>query len=284
MMAEGVQQSTFGSTGSRVTIVGLGGEGVLRTSNRTAEAQAVILQAIRSGITYFDSARVYRDSEVYLGSVWERTPETRGHIFQASKSASRDKAGALHDLQETLQRLHTDHLDLWQIHDVRTMDEVREIASRGGALQAFLEAREAGKVRHIGVTGHHSPKVLTRAVKEWPVDSVMMPVNPVEEHIGGFLTETLPAARDRGIAVIGMKILGASHYILPKFEITPEMLMRFALSRGISVGIVGCSTPEEVSVLAHVGREPRLSEAERKRLLAVFEPVARKLAFYRGVF
>lgn len=272
----------LGRTGREVTRVGLGGEGVLRTNGRGEAAEAVIRGALSEGMTYFDSARVYRDSELYYGRVWKQNPELRANIFQTSKSACRDRAGALRDLDETLSRLKTDHLDLWQIHDVRTMEEVREISGMGGALEAFLEARDQGRVRHIGVTGHHDPRVLTQAVKEWPVDAVLMPVNPVEELIGGFMTDTLTAAREKGIAVIGMKILGAGHYNLPKFGVTAELLIRYALTVGVDVAIVGCSTAGEAKELADAGRSSPLTGQERRELLRVYEPYTRRLAFYRG--
>jgi len=109
-------------------------------------------------------------------------------------------------------------------------------------------------------------------------------VNPVEEIIGGFLTYTLREAKQKGLAVIGMKIFGASHYIHPKLGITPELLIRFALSYGITVAIVGCSTVGEVRTLSDVGRNSKpLSEEEKLRLVQEFKPHARRLAFYRGV-
>jgi aryl-alcohol dehydrogenase-like predicted oxidoreductase len=274
----------FGASKRRVTRVGLGGEGVLRTVGREEMADRVIGQALAEGIAYFDSARVYQDSERYLGRRWMADPAARAGIFQASKSAERTRDGANRQLEETLARLGTDHLDLWQIHDLRTADELRRIEGPGGALEAFVEARDQGLVKHIGVTGHHDPAVLTRAVRQWPVDSVMLPVNPVEGLIGGFLSETLPAARQRGIAVIGMKILGASHYILLRFGVTAERLIRYALARDITVAIVGCGTPEEVETLAAVGRDPTpMGADEAARIEAAFVPYAHKLAFYRGV-
>ncbi len=264
--------------------VGLGGEGILRTYGQTDKAREVIQTAIDCGITYFDSARVYADSEVYYGSMWRKSPEVRSNIFQASKSASRDKNGALADLDETLKRLGTDYLDLWQIHDVRTKDDLKRISNPGGALEAFVEAKSSGRVRFIGVTGHHDPGILTRAVTEWPVDAVMMPVNPVEEILGGFLTSTLPGAEKKGIAVIGMKVLGASHYVLSKFGITPHLLIRYALSQEITLAIVGCSTPGEVSTLADTGRDLKpMSTQEKTHLTQIFEPYATRLAYYRGV-
>lgn len=264
--------------------IGLGGEGILRTHALNAQARDVILAAIDNGISYFDSARVYSDSEVYYGEIWREFPETRTRIFQASKSASRDREGALSDLESSFSRLGTDYLDLWQIHDVRTEEDLTLISSPGGALEAFIEAKSSGRVRYIGVTGHHDPDILTLAIKNWPVDSVMLPVNPVEEILGGFLTSTLPAAKTKGIAVIGMKILGASHYIHAKYGITPELLIRYALSHKISMAIVGCSTAGEVKTLADSGRKAEpLSNPEKSLLLKAFEPYAHRFAYYRGV-
>jgi len=279
-----MSETSFGHTGRKVSAVGLGGEGVLRTYGRSKEAKAVIREAIEQGITYFDSARVYSDSEVYYGGIWGKNPALRQSIFQTSKSASRDKDGALADLHGSLKRLQTDYLDLWQIHDVRTEDDLMAIASPGGALEAFVAAKKEGLVRHIGVTGHHDPYVLTLAVEQWPVDSVLLPVNPVEVILGGFLTHTLPAARKKKIAVIGMKVLGASHYILPKLALSPEILIRFAMSHEISLPIVGCATPEEVRVLAGEGKKKQpLPPQLKSEITAQLKPYATKLAFYRGV-
>lgn len=284
MSADPIEKAVFGCTHQRVTVVGLGGEGILRTYGRIAEARKVIREAIAQGIRYFDSAHVYADSEVYYGSVWPELPEIRRRIFQASKSAGRYAKEASADLESTLERMGTDYLDLWQIHDVRTEQDLRLISGPGGALEAFLEAKSSGKVRNIGVTGHHDPAILTRAVSDWPVDAVMMPVNPAEGVLGGFLTSTLPAAKAKKLAVIGMKILGASRYIRQESGITPELLIRYALSHDITVAIVGCSTVDEVMTLARVGRESEaLGDEERINLLKKFEPYARQLAFYRGV-
>lgn len=265
-------------------MVGLGGEGILRTYGRIAESREVIREAVAQGITYFDSARVYADSEVYYGNVWDEIPEVRSQVFQASKSASRTREGALSDLEGTLQRLRTNYLDLWQIHDVRTRNDLELISGPGGALEAFIEAKAAGKVRFIGVTGHHNPGILTHALTDWPVDSVMLPVNPIEGILGGFLTSTLKAAKEKGIAIIGMKILGAARYIHSEGGITPELLVRYALFKGITVAIVGCSSPEEVRALSEAGRaEQPLSKLEIDHLEKAYEPYARQLAFYRGV-
>lgn len=278
----GLEKRRFGKTGREVTLVGLGGEGVLRTYGRHAEAAAVIMEALDQGITYFDSAKAYAGSEDYYGEIWKNRPDLREPVFQASKSASRLHADAEMDLQATLQRMGIETLDLWQIHDIRTFSEIRDIEGASGALEAFIEARESGIVRHIGVTGHHDPDVLSHAVENWPVDAVMMPANPVEGGPGGFLDTTLPTAKEQGIAVIGMKVLGGSTYIAPDTGVTPDILVRYALAQDITVAIVGCSTPAEVRALAAAGRSDPLPDDEAAALVEAFRPYARELAYYRG--
>ena len=278
-----IDHGLFPGSNKQITRVGLGGEGILRTTGKSEQALAVITEAVNQGITYYDSARVYMDSEIYYGTFWENHQEERASIFHTSKSADRTRQGALAELQQTLDRLNTSYLDLWQIHDVRNEKDLALISEKGGALEAFLEAKDRGLVRHIGVTGHHDPQILTRAVEKWPVDAVLMPVNPVEEIIGGFLTHTLAAARKKEIAVIGMKVLGGKHYIAKDAGITAELLIRFALSCGISLAVAGCSSPDEVREMALAGRhQAPLTSAEKKEIVKPFIPVAEKLAFYRG--
>jgi aryl-alcohol dehydrogenase-like predicted oxidoreductase len=276
-------RAPFGPDGPEVSRIGLGGEGILRTFGEEAGAAAVIGTALELGLTYFDSAPAYAGSEAYLGAVWREHPEARARVFQTSKSARRDYQGAKEDLARSLERLGTDHLDLWQVHDVRTMDEVQAIAGPDGALRAFQEARDQGLVRRIGVTGHHDPAVLTACVRDWPVDSVLLPVNPVEGALGGFLSETLPLARARGLAVVGMKALGGGHYVYPQGRVTAELLVRYALSQDVDAVIVGCSLPDHVRTLARIASSfsPIPAEAQAE-LIAAFKPHAARLAFYRG--
>lgn len=278
-----IEKVPFGSGGPPVTRVGLGGEGVLRTWGADADARAVIHHALEMGITYCDSARAYAGSESYYGSVWSESPEARRGVFQTSKSAARGRNETLRDLETSLTTMQVQYLDLWQIHDVRTEADLRAIEGPRGALEGFLESKEAGTVRHIGVTGHHNPDVLLRAVGEWPVDSVLLPVNPVEGVIGGFTDRVIPEARDRGMAVIAMKILGAGHYLSPEGGINAGLLIRYALSHDITVAIVGCSTPGEVTELVEAGQNfVPLSPDEMKELEDVYRPHAQKLAYYRG--
>lgn len=283
----------FGSTGRQVTRVGLGGEGVLRTFGREQPARAVIAEAMAQGVGYFDTARAYAESEKYLGSYWKSHSGARETVFHTGKSAKRDRDGALFELRQTLENLGTDYLDLWQIHDVRTMDDVAEVVAPGGAMEAFQRAKAAGMVRHLGVTGHQDPEVLTHCVRHWPVDSVLLPVNPVEGALGGFLTRTVPAALGRGLAIIGMKVFGgrgggrgqgsAGNYLFPDSGLTPELLLRYALSQPVTAVIVGCSSPEHVRTMADAARNfVPMTPEERHQLEAAYAPRARELAFYRG--
>lgn len=273
----------FGRTGPSVTRVGLGGEGVLRTYAQSIEAGKVIEEALATGINYFDSAKAYAGSQEYYGSFWREQLTNRSSIFQTSKSASRDYHAAQADLKETLQVMGLDRLDLWQIHDLRTREDIEEIQSSGGALQAFIEAKDAGLTKYIGVTGHHDPEILLAAVENWPLDAVLLPVNPAEAIIGGFMDRVMTAALDKGMAVIGMKVLGARNYIEPKLGITPNLLIRFALSKDITTAIVGCSSPKEVQELARAGEYALpLDDVQETKLLELFQPNAKRLAYYRG--
>src|ERR1044071_3241241 len=145
-------QRPLGSTGRDVTLVGLGGEGILRTNGETAKAVPVIHRALDSGINYFDTAPAYASSRDYYGAA---LGERRKQIFLASKTHDRSCDGSLRLLDDSLLRLRTDHLDLWQLHDLRTAEDLDRIFAKGGALEALVRARSEGRVRFVGLTGHH---------------------------------------------------------------------------------------------------------------------------------
>ncbi len=262
--------------------IGLGGEGVLRTTGQHAAARAVIEAAFDEGIRYFDSAVAYAGSQGYYGEFWQEHQQQRNQSFLTSKSAARTYTGAMADLALSLDALTTDHLDLWQAHDIRTDHDLLEAEKPGGALRAFMEAKETGVVRYIGATGHADPGVLAHAVEYWPIDTVLMPVNPVEVMQDGFLETIMEPARNQGIRVIGMKTLGAGHFLLPESGITAEVLIRFALAQQVDQVIVGCSTPEEVRALVTAGRAGPLEADEADRVAAAFLPHAAAFAYYRS--
>jgi aryl-alcohol dehydrogenase-like predicted oxidoreductase len=166
----------LGKTGVEVTILGLGGEGILRTFGYEREASALIDRALDLGITYFESARAYSGSESYYGATLK---DRRSKIFLTSKSHARDKKGASAHLKETLHNMKTDYLDLWQVHDVREDSDIEEIFGRGGAIEAFREAREKGMVRFIGVTGHADPFIIKNALPSLTLIPCSSPLIPL---------------------------------------------------------------------------------------------------------
>jgi predicted aldo/keto reductase-like oxidoreductase len=235
---------SFGKTGHEVTLFGLGGEGVLRTDGRLAEAAVVIQKALECGVNYCDTAPAYSSSMDYYGAVLR---ERREKIFLASKTADRTRDGSLRILEQSLRRLRTDRLDLWQLHDLRSKDEVEAIFSKNGAIHALTRAREEGRVRFLGLTGHHDPEVLLEAMKRFEFDSVLVALNAADVHRRSFARSVLPEAHRRGMAIIGMKVFGAGTILLPGGPLSPREAMGYVLSLpGVSCIIAGCRTPREV--------------------------------------
>src|SRR6185369_7647312 len=202
-MTPEIPKRKLGGTGAEVTALGLGGEGVLRTFGFEREAYALINHALDLGITYYESGRAYDGSESYYGKALR---ERRGEVFLAGKSHARDKQGALDHLHQTLANMRTDHLDLWQVHDVRTVDDIERIFGPNGAIEAFVEARQKGVVRFIGVTGHYDPAIIRACIERFPFDTVLLPVNPAEPAHHSFINDVIPLARERDMGVVGMKV------------------------------------------------------------------------------
>lgn len=270
-------QRALGSTGANVTILGLGGEGVLRTFGYEQEAQAVVDAALKAGITYFESARAYSGSEAYLGKALKGH---RDRIFLTSKSHGRTRGEAEEHLAATLRNLKTDHLDLWQVHDVRTRQDLEALTAPGGALEVFRWAKEEGYARFIGVTGHHDPAILRQALDLYDFDTVLLPVNPAEPHLQSFL----PLARealDKGLGVIGMKVLARG--LVNQLDLAPvRAYVHYALSQPVSLVVIGCDSPEHVQELAQAARDFQpLPPEEQRRLEEAVRPFAKGLMYYK---
>jgi len=269
----------LGKTGVEVTILGLGGEGVLRTFGQEKEAYRLIHQALDLGITYCESARAYAGSEAYYGKALR---ERRKEVFLTSKSHARDKRGALGHLRETLRNMATDHLDLWQVHDVRTEEEIDEIFSPGGAIEAFREAKAKGDVRFIGITGHHDPAIIKKCLDLSDFDTVLLPLNPAEPAYKSFIAEVLPLANAREMGVIGMKVYfrGVAARI-PWYESMMPFL-HFALSHPITTAVIGCDDLQQLeeNVAFAQSFAPMSTEAMDK-LVRDTAPYARELMYYK---
>jgi len=269
----------LGKTGIKVTCIGLGGEGVLRTFNQEREAYTLINRAIDLGINYFESARAYAGSESYYGNALK---ERRREIFLTSKSHARDKRGAIGHLRETLGNMHTDHLDLWQVHDMRTEDDMREVFGPGGAMEAFLQAREKGMVRFIGVTGHHNPAILRKCIEIADFDTVLMPVNPGEAYHKSFIETVLPVAEKKKMGIVAMKVYFRGFAArIPWYE-SMEPFLHFALSHPVSTAVIGCDTIQQLEEnVKFASRFSPMSEEKRDKILRDIEPYARQLMYYK---
>ncbi|TNF55693.1 aldo/keto reductase [bacterium] len=274
-----IPRRKLGKTGVDVTILGLGGEGVLRTFGYEKEAYALINRALDLGINYCESARAYAGSETYYGKALR---ERRRDIFLTSKSHGRDKKGALIHLEETLKNLRTDYLDLWQVHDVRTAEEIEEIFSPDGAINAFIEARQKGRVRFIGVTGHHDPIIISKCLEMFDFDTVLIPVNPAEHAHKSFIDTIIPLARTQGMGVIGMKVyLRGLSEKLPFYE-TMKPFLNFALSQDVSTVVIGCDTVQQLEENITFARSfKKMGEEELGVLLKAVEPFAQRLMYYK---
>ena len=247
-----IPKRPLGRTGCEVTQFGLGGEGVLRTHGRTREAVDVIHRALDRGVNYFDSAPAYAGCLDYLG---EALGERRKEVFVASKTHDRTRDGSLRLLDETLQRLRTDSLDLWQLHDLRTRGDLDRIFGAGGAMEAMLQARDEGRVRFLGITGHHDPQILLEAMQRFEFDTVLVALNAADVHRLSFIYTVLPEAKERMMGVIAMKVYAQGallagrtrNPLLPRAGLTAARALGYVLSlQGVATAVIGCSTPEEV--------------------------------------
>jgi len=269
----------LGKTGVDVTVLGLGGEGILRTLGHDRGAYEVINEAIDLGITYFESARAYAGSESYYGLALR---ERRKEIFLTSKSHARDKQGALAHLRQSLANMSTDHLDLWQVHDVRTEADIGEIFGPGGAIEAFVEAREQGLTRFIGVTGHHDPRILARCIELFDFDTVLLPVNPAEPFYKSFLDGLAPLAAARGMGIVGMKVYVRGVVSQIPWFTGMEPFLRFALTQPVSTVVIGCDSTAQLRENVRIASEfVPMSFDEAHDLIAKVEPFARSLMYYK---
>jgi predicted aldo/keto reductase-like oxidoreductase len=228
-----------------VEIVSLGGEGILRTQGQHEHAVPMIEEALCLGVRYLDTAPAYQQSQDYYGAAFKNLgTQARDQVFLASKTHRRECDAALALLDDSLERLGTDRLDLWQLHDLRSQNDLDRIFGKGGAIEAVEKAKADGRVRFVGITGHHDPAILVEAMRRYPVDTVLCAINPADRARSPFLTSVIPEARRRNIGIIGMKIMAAGRLLRDQVA-TPEELIRYAASHTDTV-IIGCSSIAEV--------------------------------------
>ena len=261
-----------------LSVVGMGG--ILLTEMEQAEADRIVADSVERGVSYFDVAPSYGDAEQKLGSALRPYLDK---VFLACKTTERTAKGAQEELEQSLRRLRTDHVDLYQFHAVSTMDDVERILAPGGAAETFLKARMQGKARFLGLTAHAEEPAIA-FMDRFECDSVLFPVNFVCFAQANFGPRVLAHARKKGVRRLALKALAYTHYpeggrkkypqcwYLP---VTDRELARQALRFSLSEGVTAAVLPGDEGIYAMALELavdlPPLTEDERRQLLAATE-------------
>jgi hypothetical protein len=274
---KGMPERPLGRTGHNVRLFSLGGQATLEQPNRDDEALAIINRAIDLGVNYIDTAAAYGRgiSQTYIGKVMATR---RKDVFLASKTQDRTRDGSLKLLEESLRLLQTDHLDLWQLHNVRLDEQVDQIFAKDGAIEAMQKARDQKMVRFLGITGHFDPAVLVRAIDRFPFDTVLMALNPADRHRLSFIDGLLPLANKKNMGVIGMKIPARGRIFRTGGITSIKDAMYYVLSQPVSTVIIGCDTvaqlEENIALATTFEPLPKSEQTRLEQLTAGYETEA----------
>lgn len=284
----------FGRTGEAVTMLGVGGWHIGEMEE--AEAQKTLETALEGGIRFFDSAESYQTggSESRLGKLL--IPKYRDDVFIMTKTTARDAAGARQHLEASLKRLNTDRLDLWQVHAVRTPEDVDERIDNG-VFDVMLEAKESGKTRYVGFTGHSSPAAHERVLEQSDIfDTCQLPINLVDINYESFIERVVPTLVERNIGMIGMKALanggffgGSQHgQHGPNPKVVPNRVsvseaIRFTWSFPISTLVTGPDNAEQLQEKIDLAKSfSGMEDSERQKLVdKVADLAGRTVEFYK---
>ena len=262
----------LGRTDEWVSVIGLGGYHIGKQADENESIQ-LIRGAIDKGISFMDNCWDYNggESEVRMGKALR--DGYREKVTLMTKIDGRTKAAASQQIDDSLRRLQTDHIDVLQHHEVIRLDDPDRIFAEGGAQEAVLEARKAGKIRYIGFTGHKDPVVHLRMLQMasehgFHFDTVQMPLNVMDAHFRSFQNQVLPVLLKERIAVLGMKTFG-DHFILDSKTVTPIEALHYSISLPTSVVITGIDKPEILDqALEAVRTYKKLDDAAIGALLA----------------
>jgi predicted aldo/keto reductase-like oxidoreductase len=231
----------FGQTGESFPILSFGGQRIVDDHNCTEdEAIEIVNTAIDRGIRYFDTAWIYSkgQAEIRLGKV---VKHRRKEMWIATKTYDTSFDGARKQLEESLTRLQTDYVDEWRLHNVTDYSRLDAFTNKNGALQAAIKAREDGMVRNISISSHTDPQILIEALDRYPFDSALIALSALDHFVLSFAEEFLPVANHKGVATIGMKVLGLGSLT---HEVERSLLYSFGLP--VSTVIVGMESMEQL--------------------------------------
>lgn len=244
----------LGKTGHNVRLFSLGGQATIERPDTDAESEAIINRAIDLGVNYIDTAAAYGRgiSQIYIGRVMATR---RNEVFLATKTHRRSYDESMQLLDQSLESLQTDHLDLWQLHNLTTMEQLDQVFADDGAIHALEKARSDGTVRFLGLTGHANPDVLMEFMRRFDFDTILMALNPADKYHRPFMDELLPEANRRQMGVIAMKIPARGRIFRDGGLTSMEEALNWTMSQPISTVIVGCDTvaqlEENISVAAN---------------------------------
>ncbi|HTB98212.1 MAG TPA: aldo/keto reductase [Terracidiphilus sp.] len=302
---EAMPTRNLGKTGYKVGIFSLGGQAALEKANNFDVAVPIIERALDLGVNYIDTSSIYggpdRWSEQYVGKVMAHR---RNQAFLATKTKERTRDDSMRMIEKSLTLLQTDHVDLWQLHDVGTMFDIDQIFAKGGAMEALVEMKEQKVVRNLGLTGHYRPESLIAGINRYPFDCILMAVNAADPHHYSFDDALLPLAVEKQMGIIGMKIPGRgrilSTWTPPPIEqqkhswegmtiqtSSPGTLkmreaMYYTLSKPVSTVIIGCDTIAQLEENVQLARDfTPLNNNQQKELVARAEPCAKPSLFFR---
>src|SRR5277367_329405 len=250
-----IPKRPLGRTGLQVSALGIGGYH-LGSVDTEAEATQIVNEALDAGVIFFDNAWEYHSglSEERLGRALKGKRD-RAIVMTKVCTHGRDKTVAMRQLEESLTRLQTDHLDVWQIHEVIYENDPDLIFAPNGAAEALLEAKQQGKVRFLGFTGHKDPSIHLKMLSHnFPFDTVQMPLNCLDATFRSFETNVLPEVNRRGIAALGMKSLGGSGELVSEGAAVVTMGLRYAMSLPVAVTISGIDSLSVLRQNLDIGR------------------------------
>ena len=271
----GLPTRRLGPTGQQVSIVCLGGWHIGAVKD-PAEAVRIMHAALDEGVTFFDNCWDYHDggAEEVMGRALADGGR-RQKCFLMTKNCERDYAGSKKCLDDSLRRLRTDHIDLWQFHEMVYDSDPDWVFEKGG-IKAAVEAQKAGKVRHIGFTGHKDPRIhLAMLEKPHAWASAQMPINALDVHYRSFQKHVVPVCLKKQVGVIGMKGFGGGDGILRRAGLSAEEAYRYALSQPVASQVVGLTTMEQLKAIVALARDFKpMTEAEQKALTDRVKDVA----------
>jgi len=271
----------LGRTGHRVRLFSLGGQATLEKPDTADESTAIIHRALDLGVNYIDTSRVYGsgNSEHYIGRVMK---DRRREVFLASKTRDRTYDGSMRSLEASLKALQTDHLDLWQLHNVMRKDDLDRIFAKDGAIHALEKVRDQKLVRFLGITGHFDPAVLREGIRRHRFDALLVALNAADRARLSFIDNVLPVAVEKQMGIIGMKIPARGRLLRPDGVATMRDAMHYVLSLPVSTVIVGISTLAELEENVRIAREFHpLASGDMRRLEALAAPYADDASFFK---